>query len=174
MASKAFDALSRAVSEIKDLEKANPTPFGKAPKQPEVTRAIGRASIVLLCSHFERYFRDVNEEVVVYINNIKIRGDLLPEELRLLHTQGVVEELAETQWNNRAEKLKSFAETESWLWLNQHFGSIDHPRLLSWMKSPKPDSLVRYYKYWEIKDIFYVITRKPKNPSEKSERSRIS
>jgi hypothetical protein len=31
--------------------------------------------------------------------------------------------------------------------------------MLAWMTTPKPANLVRYYKYWNIEDIFQSITR---------------
>jgi len=161
MASDALNALNLALSEVALLQKINPTPTGKGPKQPDVTRAIGRASVVLLSSHLERYIRNVNEEAVGLVNAASIYGVQLPKPMRLLHSKTSVESLAETTWDKdpRALKLSHFAETEAWLWIPGGSGILDHGRLLTWMSAPKPSYILRYYAYWGIDDIFSKITR---------------
>ena len=161
MPSKALEALQSAIAEVKDLEKANPSPIGAAPTEPAITRAIGRASVVLLSSHFERYFYAVNEEVVYHLNSQAISSEKFPTEIRLLHTKTKVEEVAKMSWENRKEKLEQFASDEIWLWTMGKQGNLNHERLLVWMKAPSPQNLVRYYRYWEIQDIFQAITRTP-------------
>jgi hypothetical protein len=69
MSSRALQSLLIALEEVGDLQRANPTPTGAAPSQPETTRAIGRASVVLLSSHLERYIRNLNEEAVEFVNS---------------------------------------------------------------------------------------------------------
>ena len=63
------------------LQRANPSPTGSAPALPEVTRAIGRASVVILSSHFERYLYAVNEEACTVVERAGIAasfGSRLP------------------------------------------------------------------------------------------------
>ena len=163
MASDALAALLLALEEVDLLQQLNPTPTGAAPRQPDVTRAVGRACVVLLASHFERYIRNVNEEAVSKVNLIGIAGSQLPQPLRLLHSKSMIEDLAATTWDNesRATKLALLAQTETWLWLPSETGWLDHGRLLAWMKTPKPEQIRRYYGYWGIADIFGEITYRP-------------
>jgi RiboL-PSP-HEPN len=159
VASDSLDAFGVAVQEVSELQKADPTPLGSAPVDPERTRVIGRASVVLLSSHFERYIYSINEEATTVLNSTGLLGYLLPELLKLLHSRESVESLLETGWDKRGEKLRQFVQDEAWLWSNYKDGRLEHERLLAWMKAPTPKNLIRYYRYWNIDDIFRAITR---------------
>ena len=154
MPSQAFTSLSQALIEIGDLQSANPSPTGAAPGDPAITRVIGRASVVLLSSHFERYIYAVNEEAVSFINDHKVAGDSLPLLIRLQHTQGAIDTLAKTKWDRRTSKLTALVQTDAWLWGGPGQAALTHQRLLSWMKSPKPESILRYFRYWGIENVF--------------------
>ena len=132
-------------------------------QRSSVGRAIRRASTVALSSHYERYLYALNEEVVDAINAAGIEGDRLPQALRLYHSKPAVELLSDTAWEGtpRAEALERFVNEEAWLWSGAGAGSLEHPRLLHFMKAPKPDDVRRYFRYWAIPDIFATITRKP-------------
>jgi hypothetical protein len=160
MPSQALLALEAAIEEVVSLQSANPSPSGATPQDPGVTRAVGRASVVLLVSHYERYVHSLNEEAVSWTNTQQVRGDALPENIRLLHAKVGVEELVATSWESspRADRLKTFATSETWLWRQGENGTLDHLRLLLWMKSPNPKSVQRYFRYWGIDDIFSAIT----------------
>jgi len=159
MASESLGAFVRAVEEVAELQRADPTPRGGTPAEPGVTRAVGRASVVLLTSHFERYIYAVNEEATSAVNAQSAAGLRLPEKLRLVHSARPIEEMVETEWTRRAPKLRDFIKTDGWLWGGAEAGALDHKRLLTWMKTPTPENLVRYYRHWEIADIFSSITR---------------
>jgi RiboL-PSP-HEPN len=159
MASAALETFVGAVEEIADLQAADRTPVGGSPIDPEVTRVVGRASVVLLSSHFERYIYAVNEEAAGVVNAADIIGVELPEKLRLVHSTILVDEMVETGWMNRAAKLRAFVKSEGWLWTEGLVGELDHRRLLIWMKAPSPTNLIRYYRHWEIPEIFDAITR---------------
>jgi hypothetical protein len=145
--------------EVDELQRADPTPPGDSPKDPEVARVIGRASVVLLSSHFERYIYSLNEEAIELLNEGEIIGKMLPELLRLLHTQTVIDELFSTQWQHRGPKLSEFVVDEAWLWGGAVAGELKHRRLVEWMKSPSPPNLERYFRYWGVRNIFESITR---------------
>jgi hypothetical protein len=72
-----------------------------------------------------------------------------------------IESLLETSWENRAALLSQFMTTDGWLWTVGGAGSLEHERLLMWMKAPTPRNLVRYYRDWGINNIFKAITRTP-------------
>jgi len=148
------------------LQLADPTPVGEPPERPEVARVVGRASVVLLSSHFERYIYSLNEEAIELLNESGVVGSVLPEMLRLLHTQTVVDDLFGTQWQHRGEKLNAFVAGEAWLWGGAMTGELQHKRLVAWMKSPSPQNLERYFRYWGVKDIFAAITRASHTRSE--------
>lgn len=154
------------MEEVKDLESVNPSPTGSVPSDPTVTRVIGRASVVLLSSHFERYFYSINEEVVTYLNLQSIPSEQYPEEVRILHAKSTLDEIGATAWENRAQKLYEYSSNEAWLWSPGQTGQLDHNRFLAWMKAPKPKKIVRYYKYWQIKNIFEAVTRKASHKND--------
>jgi len=166
MASGSLLAFRRGLLEVDELQRADPTPVGSAPHNPEVARVIGRASVVLLSSHFERYIYAMNEEATQLLNDAEIQGHLLPEGFRLLHSQLSIDTLVATSWENRGEKLASFIELEAWLWSIGSSGVLDHNRLLLWMKAPSPRNLVRYFRIWGISDVFRAITRAQHTQSE--------
>jgi hypothetical protein len=163
MTSAALRGLLSGIAEISALQRANPTPQqGGGFTRPEIVRAVGRAEVVLLSSHLERYLYALNEEA---IDCILLQGPIairLPDEIRLLHARDVVDELARTQWKNRAAQLRKYSEIEANLWLDdepvRHF---EPPRLMTWMKAPTVDAMVRLFRMWGIGDIFASITRTP-------------
>lgn len=159
MASAAFRGFNQAVGEINDLERADPTPLGGQPVDPTIARVVGRATVVLLSSHFERYLYAVNEEAARHLTKSVTRGYQLPEQMRLLHARPALEDLLETSWEKRAAQLETFMTTDGWLWTSAPPGDLVHERLLVWMKAPTPRNLVRYYRYWGVDDIFTAITR---------------
>lgn len=159
MGSQSLQSLTISIDEVSELNRANIDTIGIRSINPILKRAIGRAAVVLLCGHFERYIYGVNEEVSDFINSNNVTGNNLPENLRLVHSKHAIEEIAEMQWNNRANKLQDLMTTEYWLWSHNQKGELIPDRLLEWMKSPNPANIIRYYKYWSIEDIFAAITR---------------
>jgi hypothetical protein len=148
-----------AVREVAELQAADPTPVGAAPVDAGRTRVVARASVVLLSSHFERYVYAINEEAARVLNESQVFGDSLPEDVRLLHSKPSIDGLLEQAWESRAPGLTQFVASEAWLWREAMVGVLEHERFLSWMKAPTPHSLLRYYRYWGIQDIFEAITR---------------
>jgi|SRR5215216_762096 len=159
MPSLSYSALVLAVSEINELTSAHPTAGAIIPTA--LSRVLGRASVVLLSSHFERYFYAINEEAVTFLNSCGLTGERVPETLRLVHSKQPISEIEQTSWENRSRSLAEFISTDAWLWGTGVTGSLEHQRILAWMKAPKPESLVRFYRYWGIQDIFAAITRRP-------------
>lgn len=166
MASGSLVAFRRGLVEVDELQRADPTPLGAAPANPEIARVIGRASVVLLSSHFERYIYAINEEATQLLNEAEIQGHLLPEGIRLLHSQPPIDALIATSWEKRSEQLTSFIEMEGWLWRTGMSGVLDHNRFLMWMKAPSHKNLVRYFRTWGIDDVFKTITRATHTQSE--------
>ena len=161
MASDALNSVLAGIEEVRDLQKANPTPPGGLPARPRVVRAINRASVILLSSHLERYLRNVNEEAIGVVNAATIVGSALPESLRLEHSKIPIDELAAAQWQHRAPMLSQLLATDGWLWGSSPTADLDHDRLLRWMKSPSPERTLRLFKLWNVPDIFSVVTRQP-------------
>jgi RiboL-PSP-HEPN len=166
MASASLLAFRKGILEVDQLQHADPTPLGTPPTKPEITRVIGRASVVLLSSHFERYIYAINEEATQLLNDEEVAGDLLPETVRLLHSSEPIDVLLGTSWERRAEQLAEFIEREGWLWRSGSKGVLDHNRLIVWMKAPSPRYLVRYFRCWGIENIFFAIARTPHTRSE--------
>lgn len=166
MASASLLSLRRGLLEIDELQRADPTPVGDAPKNPEISRVVGRASVVLLSSHFERYIYALNEEATEVLNREEVQGHVLPELLRLIHSQSAIDDLFATQWDRRGPGLTAFVEDEAWLWARNRPGFLEHKNLLEWMKAPSPQNLTRYFRCWGIEDIFSVVTRAPHTRSD--------
>jgi RiboL-PSP-HEPN len=160
MPSLALRALTEVLVEVTDLGSVARPSLGKeSTRSLDIARAIGRAQIVLLSSHFERYFFNVNEEAIEFLNSSGLGAEMMPETIRLLHSSGPIDELGGMNWLNRAEKLKNFVLSDGWLWTEGTGGVLSHERLLQWLRAPKPKDLVRYYRYWGIDDIFVAVTR---------------
>ena len=159
MASQSLQALKTSISEIHELQLLNTGTIRIGINPSRLIRVAGRASVVLLYSHFEKYIYAINEEAADYINSTGIIGELIPETIRLMHSKDTIEDLADTEWTRRANQLEQFVSTDCWLWSENMAGQIQPERILTWMKSPKPDNILRYYKYWGIDDIFSTITR---------------
>ncbi|HEV3357509.1 MAG TPA: HEPN domain-containing protein [Pseudonocardiaceae bacterium] len=162
MPSNALAELMSGLAEIEALQRANPSPLkGNALKKPQIVRAIGRAEIVLLSSHFERYIYAINEEAVEAVCDSAAKAYSLPESLRLHHARPVIDLIAATSWENRSKLLAEYSANEGWLWEpNAEIVRLEASRLLEWMKAPSPKSLVRVFRIWGIHDIFRSITRK--------------
>lgn len=136
MPSAALEELNVALSEVIDLQRANPTPPGGLPDKPKVVRAINRASVVLLYSHFERYLRRVNEEALDLLNEQEVESHKVPEAIRLEHSSVPVDSMAPMQWPNRAKQLSEFVAQDAWLWGEAPRAQLDAARLLRWFVSP--------------------------------------
>jgi hypothetical protein len=162
MPSAALLAFTAGLSEIADLrEVVRPSLAADRSLSLRLARVGGRAQVVLLSAHFERYFYSVNEEAVEFINTQSIAATALSENLRLLHSRYPIDEMAGTSWERRSGQLAEFMIGDGWLWSSNVNGSLSHERLLAWLRAPKPADLQRYYRYWSIDDIFVRITRTP-------------
>lgn len=163
MASLSLVSLEDGIAEVRELQAAAPRLTGSTPGALSLTRAVGRASVVILSSHLEGYIDSVNLEAASVVNAVGIQAAQLSESLRLLHTKPAVEVLTGTSWEGqaRAKHLSEFVTTDAWLWGSGGVGVLEPDRLLMWMKSPNPKALTRYFRYWGIDDIFERITRAP-------------
>lgn len=162
MSSLALQALLVSLSEVDALQRANPSPTGADPRDSAITRVIGRGSIVLLSSHFERYHYALCEELVQAVNDAGLGSKRVPILIRLRHSASVLEDLAKTAWDRRGDGLTTFLTSDGALWGEVGYPlALEHSRLLTWMKSPKPKALVKAYSAWGIEDIFSAVTRKP-------------
>jgi RiboL-PSP-HEPN len=161
MPSQALLAFDNALDEVRDLGRVARPSLSERAESLRVARAVGRAQVVLLSSHFERYLYAVNEEAVEFVNGKGISAALLSSRLKLLHSRYPIDEIAAMDWERRNERLLSFIAEDGWLWTSSGRGSLLHNRLLTWLRAPKPDELRRYYRYWNIEDIFRRITRSP-------------
>jgi hypothetical protein len=103
----------------------------------------------------------VNEEAVDFVNAKHITATVLSRRLKLLHSRYPIDDIAAMDWERREERLLAFILEDGWLWSSRDTGSLLHSRLLTWLRAPKPDELRRYYRYWNIEDIFRRITRSP-------------
>lgn len=161
MASNALAALSLGLVEVSRLLSADPTPPGRIPANPTVARVVGRAAVVLLSSHFERYVHAANEEAAAVVNARPPAPTALSVGLRLQHSRGAVDAMAETEWTNRSLHLEAFVANEGWLWGSSGLRILDPDRLIDWMRTPLPKELNRYYSLWGIRDVFTAMTRMP-------------
>lgn len=157
--SAALKALEQGVEEIEHLLEADPTPKGGLSVRPEITRAVIRSAVVLLSSHYERYIRSITEEAITSVNRSPPSRQDLTIVMRLEHSRVGIADVTKYSWENRENALNDFMKTDAWLWKDIPGGELQSNRLLSWMKSPEPVSVLRVYKLWGIDDIFTRITR---------------
>lgn len=160
MPSQALQTLVDVLGEVPLLAQSTASPLRRPrAKALEVARVVGRAQVMLLSSHFERYVYSANEEAVTYLNQARTPSERIPERLRLLHSAQVIDVLGGSQWEHRGDALTRFVASDGWLWTAASTGDLAHERLLTWMKAPNSKNLLRYYKLWGIDDVFSTITR---------------
>lgn len=118
--------------------------------------------MVLLSSHLERFIYGIFECAASAVCEAGIDADHLPLILRLEHSRTVIEDIVSTSWDRRQAKLARYSAEEAQFWVDGHvIDTIHADRLLGWMKSPDPKSIVRAFRIWEIQEIFASITRIP-------------
>ncbi|MCA0323840.1 MAG: hypothetical protein LCH60_15015 [Actinobacteria bacterium] len=164
MSSKALLDLVGGIDEVRALRTHFPVPSRGLPTGDKAlaVKAHGRACVVLLTSHLERYIYAVNEEAIEWVNSSSCDLSRFPEVFLLQHSQRAVDELAARNWENRAAPLREFVSMYGALWTPPgRAGTLKHGETLTWMKSPAPENLERYYRMYGIKNIFHQITRKP-------------
>ncbi|WP_420461663.1 MAE_28990/MAE_18760 family HEPN-like nuclease [Candidatus Palauibacter sp.] len=161
MSSKAFESFFNGSGEVQDILDADPGPLGGLSEEPETTRALTRAALVMLYGHFERYVRESMEEAVDLMNIEKVEPGLLPITFKLRHSRKAVRRMSEMAWEKRETALGEFITMEGWLWADVPAGKLDIKNLLEDLKSPTPKTLMKLYSMWGVPDIFRRITRKP-------------
>lgn len=165
MTSKALDGLLSGLDEIDAMQRANPSPQeGGGLTKPSVVRALGRAEVVLLSGHFERYLYALNEEAVALVLANAVQARSVPEEVRLLHIKAPIESLAQMNWERRADQLRVFSRAEAEIWDDDAIiRYMDPDRLLAWMKAPNCKAVVRLFRIWGVSDVFTAVTRSKVN-----------
>lgn len=164
MSSRALAELLVGADEVRAMRTHYPVPRRGLPTGDKAlaAKAHGRACVVLLSSHLDRYIYAVNEEAVDWLNGQSCSLDAFPEEFLLQHSRRPVDSLAELSWERRGASLSSFIASHGPVWSpGGCSGSLDANELVTWLKSPKPESLVRFYRLYGIENIFYSVTRKP-------------
>lgn len=162
MGSKSLEGLLTGVKEVNALRGHFAVRRGRIPSglEADATKAHGRACVVLLSGHYERYFYAINEEAIEWVNAKEFQLQALPLELLLRHSQAPVDALAQTEWKNREKQLKEFIYRDSPLWsVAGKTGTLDHSQLLAWMKSPRTKDVTRLYRQYGIPNVFNSITR---------------
>jgi hypothetical protein len=160
--SRSLVSLLSGVEEVRALRSHYPVPRGQLGTGVAAiaAKAHGRACVVLLSSHWERYLYSVNEEAIDWLNAQNCSTNLLPEALLLRHSQVRVDSLAQTSWDRRAQQLREFIASDGPLWSDGgRTGHLDHSVLMVWMKAPFPKEVRRYYRQFGIQDIFERVTR---------------
>lgn len=156
MTSQALKDLLRGLTEVAELQKLNPEPPGARPSRDhaESARAMNRASLVMISSHYERYIRGINEESCNIINSNGINSSRIPYKIKLLHSRKLIDSVSLTSWEHRRGELEILFVNNAWLWLTDREGTLQHNQLIDWMGSPKIANVLRYFKQWNIEDIF--------------------
>lgn len=102
----------------------------------------------------------VNEEAIQWLNLRGCTLERFPEEFLLQHSRGAVDAIAERVWERRADPLREFVKQQGPIWTaSGHAGLLEHGELVGWLKSPKPESLKRFYRLYGIENIFNSVTR---------------
>lgn len=125
-------------------------------------KAHGRACVVLLSSHLDRYVYAINEEAIDWLNSQLCTLANFSENFLLQHSKNAVDDLANRSWEKRGTALRSFVASHGPVWAaDGTSGSLDAGAMLAWMKSPTPESLERFYRLYGVSNIFGSVTRKP-------------
>lgn len=159
MPSQALIECLDATSEVDLLIATIPRSLGD-PIKTRTARVLSRSSVVLLSSHFERYVRRANEQAVASLVASGVVSDRYPIAMRLAHSKLPIDEISGTQWPNRADGLTRLMSSEAALWTaGSVVSQMEHGRLLTWMKTPRPNEVKRCFQQWGIDDIFSATTR---------------
>jgi hypothetical protein len=164
VSSTALLDLLAGADEVRALRTHFPVPNRGLPTGDKAlaVKAHGRACVVQWSSHLDRYVYAVNEEAIEWINYSSCELSRFPEVFLLQQSRRVVDELAGRSWEKRASPLRDFVATHGVIWNSPgRAGTLIHGELLTWMKSPAPENLVRFYRMYGIEDIFDKVTRKP-------------
>lgn len=118
MASLSLVSLEDGIAEVGELQAVAPRQAGNQGVGVSRTRAVGRASVVILASHLEGYIDSLNLEAASVVNGAGIPPAKLSEALRLVHTKPAVEALVGASWEGpaRAKLLGEFVASDAWLW----------------------------------------------------------
>jgi len=102
MPSQALLAFDNALGEVRDLGRVARPSLSERTDSLRIARAVGRAQVVLLSSHFERYFYAVNEEAVDFVNAKHISATVLSSRLNFFILG--IQSMISRQWIGRAER----------------------------------------------------------------------
>lgn len=163
MSSQSLLGLLAGIDEVKALRSRYPVPRGGIASGVEAVaaKAHGRACVVLLSSHLERYVHAVNEEAMEWLNRQSCSADRFSDDFLLTHSRGAIDDLSKISWNKRGPALRKFVVEHAAFWgLGSNPGTLQHEQLLVWMKAPKPESLIRFYRLYGINNVFNSVTRK--------------
>lgn len=161
MGSTALTQLLDGLDEIEALQRANPSPSaGGGFDRPAITRAIGRAEVVLLSGHLEQYVYGVHQEMVDVLEGRATLAGQIPVVIRLRQSRPVIDTLGTIQWDRREDLLRQQLGPVRDLWDDAlAVSGLEADTLLEWMRSPTPENLVRAFRPWGIDNIFQAITR---------------
>jgi len=161
MPSNALKGLQAGLEEVRALRKLSPVrdTLARGPKA-STARAHGRASVVLLSGHYERYIRALNEEALAWFKFQDVKSSQVPDEIKLRHSKVTIDKIATASWNNRKQMLIDFSMNDSLLWDDSATPALlDHTKVL-YMKSPKSEEVKKFFAMYGIPDIFAKATRK--------------
>ncbi|MGQ4414169.1 HEPN domain-containing protein [Streptomyces sp. SAS_269] len=165
MTSPARQELIVGIAEVKALRAFPPRSGNGGASSGRVSVAAAamahrRACVVLLCSHFESYLYNVNEQAVDFLNSCQLPAVRIPLEMRLLQARQPIDEMSLKQWVRREENLIEFIREHSSMWSNGGGAvSLRPGPNLEWMKSPKVADVLRFYRLYGINDILKEVTR---------------
>ncbi|WP_161805545.1 HEPN domain-containing protein [Frigoribacterium sp. RIT-PI-h] len=165
MTSPALQEFLVGVEEVRALRSHGPRATGRpghaqAALLEKARTAHRRACAVLICSHLERYIYGLNETLSDFLGSASLTAENIPNAIRLAQSKAHIDDMGQMQWDNREAKLKLFALTAANLWRDgEIIAGLDADRNIEWMKAPKPKSLVRLFRMYEIDNIFSVLSR---------------
>jgi len=158
--STALTDFQRRLLEVNSLLAADPTRTGKIPLNPELTGAINRASVVLICSHIQGYVEDLIAELADAIAAGAPVIQPIPVGLIDVHITSLLADIVASTGQRREGAIRRLVDEVAPRWSAGTAitpGLLDTQMIISDFGNPWPTQIRRVFRRFGITDIFRTI-----------------
>lgn len=146
---KAYSTLVERLGEVDELRKLA-SGYQKLPTKATdraKVNALGRAGVVLLCSHVEGYIEDLGKLAIDRIQARHVKKDRLPPRFRYHISRDHIEQMYTSKDPDKiAEAVLRFMDEAGSIWdATERFSQIDTERFFRTFSSPKHDNIRAFF-----------------------------
>ena len=152
----AYSTLVKRLGEVDELSQLARS-FEKLHTRPDdlsKVRALGRASVVLLCSHIEGYIEDIGSLAIDRIQDRNVKKDSLPLEFRYYLSLDNIRRIQTSQHpDTTAEAVLDFMRQAGAIWdTSREFSQIDAAGFNSSFSSPTHRKIRQFFRRFGFKE----------------------